>query len=410
VDVLDRIRRAAEGRREEMIDLQRALTAVPALGPENGGTGEWEKARVLVSRLAGLGLPAPESHPAPDPRVPEGTRPNLVVSIPGLQSDRSLWIMSHLDIVPPGDPSLWSSDPYTLVVSGDRIIGRGVEDNQQGLVSSLFAAVILAEEGLTPACGVKLLFVSDEETGSDRGIRYLLDATGMFRPSDSALVPDGGSADGAEVEIAEKSLLWLRLRTRGRQCHASVPHKGINAFAAGSHLVVRLGELSRSFPERDSLFDPPISTFTPTKKEANVPNVNTIPGEDVFYLDSRIIPVVDVDRVLSRIREIADGVEKDFGVTVDFQTVQRASSPPTPRDAPIVGALGRAIRSVYGVEARSVGIGGGTVGAFLRARGIPTVVWSRVEETAHMPNESCLVSNMIGDCAVMAALMVSGAA
>jgi succinyl-diaminopimelate desuccinylase len=53
----------------------------------------------------------------------------------------------------------------------------------------------------------------------------------------------------------------------------------------------------------------------------------------------------------------------------------------------------------------TVGIGGGTVGAFLRKKGIPTVVWSRVDESAHQPNEYCLVGNMIGDALVMASMM-----
>ncbi len=69
--------------------------------------------------------------------------------------------------------------------------------------------------------------------------------------------------------------------------------------------------------------------------------------------------------------------------------------------------LRNAIHRVYGVEAGTVGIGGGTVGAYLRAAGIPTVVWSRIEETAHQPNEYCLISNMMGDCLVMALAMVS---
>jgi succinyl-diaminopimelate desuccinylase len=408
VDALERIRKRVEAKRGDMIELQRTLTAVPALGPQNGGTGEWEKARALLSRLPALGFPTHEAYPSPDPSVPEGSRPNIVVTLPGRSSARTFWVMTHLDIVPPGEPSLWKSDPYTMVADGDRLIGRGVEDNQQGLVSSVFAAAALREEGLAPACTVKLLFVSDEETGSEHGIRFLLGATSLFGPADSALVPDGGSSDGAEIEIAEKSLLWLRFTTHGRQCHASVPHRGVNAFAAASHLVVRLGELSSVFGGEDTLFDPPVSTFTPTKKEANVPNVNTIPGEDVFYLDCRILPRVETDDVLAQIRRVVEGIQKEFGVTVDIQAVQRTSSPPTPRDAPVVGSLSRAIASIYGIEGRIVGIGGGTVGAFLRSRGIPTVVWARLEETAHMPNEYCLVSNMIGDCAVMAAVMWEG--
>ena len=406
MDVRKTLRERVEEKRDQIIEMQRDLTAVPALAPQNGGTGEWEKSQVLVRWLSKLGLGTCESIPAPDPRVPRGERPNLLLTLPGRASDGSFWIMSHLDIVPPGEMSLWESDPFKLVVKGDRLIGRGVEDNQQGLVSSVIAALCVKEAGLMPARPVKLLFVADEETGSDLGIQFLVKRPGLFHRQDEALVPDGGSEDGTRIEIAEKSILWLRFRVRGKQCHASTPQKGINAFEAGSHLVVRLGALAERFSSRDQLFDPPLSTFTPTKKEANVPNINTLPGEDVFHLDCRVLPREDLDVVLAEMRSISDGIQRDFAVGVDIQLVQRASSPPTPADAPIVSSLKRAIRDVYGVEGRTVGIGGGTVGAFLRKEGIPTVVWGKIEEAAHQPNEYCLLGNLMGDALVMARLML----
>ena len=406
MDERETLRTRVEEKRDQIIEMQRDLTAVPALAPQNGGTGEWEKSQVLAGWLSRLGLGTCESLPAPDPRVPKGERPNLLLTLPGRASDRSFWIMSHMDIVPPGEPSLWESDPYTLVVKGDRLIGRGVEDNQQGLVSSVIAALCVKEAGLVPSRTVKLLFVADEETGSDLGIQYLVKKPGLFRREDEALVPDGGSEDGTQIEIAEKSILWLRFRVRGKQCHASTPQKGINAFEAGSHLVVRLGALADRFASEDKLFDPPISTFTPTKKEANVPNINTLPGEDIFHLDCRVLPRENLEEVMAEIRSTCDGIQRDFAVGVDIQTVQRASSPPTPADAPIVSSLKRAIRVVYGVEGRTVGIGGGTVGAFLRKEGIPTVVWGKLGEAAHQPNEFCLLGNLMGDAVVMAHLML----
>ncbi len=407
MDARETLRKRVEEKRDQIIELQRDLTATPALGPQNGGTGEWEKAQVLSRWLSRLGLGAGESLPVPDTRVPRGERPNLLLTVPGRSTERALWVMSHLDIVPPGERSLWESDPYTLVVKGERLVGRGVEDNQQGMVSSIIAALCLKEAGLVPPRTVKLLFVADEETGSEFGIQALVRRPGLFSKQDEALVPDGGSEDGSRIEIAEKSILWLRFRVRGRQCHASTPQKGINAFQAASHLVVRLGALASLFAAEDALFDPPRSTFTPTKKEANVPNINTLPGDDVFYLDSRVLPREDLDGVIAEIRAVSDGVQRDFGVSVEVQPVQRASSPPTPANAPIVAALARAIRDVYGVEARTVGVGGGTVGAFLRQIGIPTVVWGRLEEAAHQPNEYCLLSNLMGDAAVMAHLMLA---
>jgi succinyl-diaminopimelate desuccinylase len=405
VDLFESLRSKAAENRDRMIELQRLLTSIPAIAPESGGEGEWEKAQALIAELPRLGFSEHRLFCSPDARVPKGKRPNIVVTLPGASADRTFWIMTHLDVVPPGEIGLWSSDPFRMEVEGGRLIGRGVTDNQQGLVSSIFAVAVLRGLGIVPRRTVKLLFAADEETGSAHGIRYLLRETDLFKPADSALVPDSGSEDGSEIEVAEKSMLWLKFRTKGRQCHASVPSRGINAFQAASHLVVALEALAAEFGGHDALFDPPTSTFIPTKKEANVPNINTIPGEDVFYLDCRILPGVDLDAVLRKIRVICEGIEGKLGVSIEVETVQRASSPPTPADAPLIGALSRAIEGIYGVKSKTIGIGGGTVGAFLRQRGIHTAVWSKIVETAHMPDEYCVISDMVGDCAVMAALI-----
>ncbi|HUI71884.1 MAG TPA: M20 family metallo-hydrolase [Spirochaetia bacterium] len=406
MDAIKGLRSAINSKRDEMIELQRALTAVPALGPQNGGEGEWKKAKLLITWLDRLGLGPHELASAPDPRVPEGERPNIIVTLPGQEKQGTFWIMTHMDIVPPGEARLWESDPYTMVINGDRLIGRGVEDNQQSLVASVFAAACVKALGLRPRRTVGLLFVSDEETGSVHGVQHVLKTTRLLGSDDLALVPDSGSPQGDEIEVAEKSIMWLKFTVTGKQCHASTPEKGINAFEAGSHLVVRLGGLRERFAATDRLFSPPTSTFVPTRKETNVPNVNTLPGEDIFYLDSRVLPREDLEQVMQEVGGICAGVERDFGVRVQVEVVQKSSSPPTSPDAPIVATVRNAIRQVYGVEASTIGIGGGTVGAYLRAAGIPTVVWSRIEETAHQPNEYCLVSNMLGDALVMALAMV----
>lgn len=397
-----------EKNRSEMITMQKELTEVPAMAPQSGGDGEWEKSQMLMKWLDKCGIADVERINAIDERVSSGRRPNIIATIPGLTNERTFWIMTHLDVVPPGDEKLWDTDPFKAVEQKGCLIGRGVEDNQQSMIASLFAVTSILKAGLMPNCTVKLLFVADEETGSEYGIKYLLDNYKLFREKDFILVPDSGNEEGNMIEIAEKSLLWLQFRTVGRQCHASMPDHGINAFVAASDLVLQLYKLNVEYGMNDPIFDPPVSTFSPTKKEANVPNVNTIPGDDIFYLDCRILPSIDLDTVLARIQDITHEVGKKYGAQIAFTVIQRASSPPTPANTPIVQLLKQALKRVYNVEGKEMGIGGGTVAAPLRKKGYDTVVWSKIDETAHAPNEYCIIDNMIGDCKVMADIMLNG--
>ena len=388
--------------REEMIHLQRELVARVAVGPDNEGPGEGEKADFLAGLLTGWGLRV-DNYPAPDPRVAGGERPNLVAWLPGQRADKA-WVLSHLDVVPPGDLSLWDSDPYILRVDGDRLIGRGTEDNHQGIVSSLMAVKALLDLGITPSRTVGLALVSDEETGSHKGLDFLLKSQPhLFSPQDLIIVPDAGSPDSTLVEVAEKSILWLRLTLLGQQCHASRPQLGKNTLRAAAHVIVALEALHQEFAGKNPLFDPPESTFEPTQKEANVGNINTIPGRDVFYLDCRVLPEFDLGQVKERVEVIGRETAERFGVTLKVEPVQELRSPPaTDPEAPVVKALVKAIRQVYGREAQPRGIGGGTVAAFFRQRNLPAAVWMTVTHSAHQPNEFCLLSNLLGDAQVLA--------
>ncbi len=403
----DRVCRRLDGYRERIVELQSELVRRPAIHPDSGGTGEADKAAWLRGWLADQGLTEIEEIRAPHDAVPAGYRPNLVVRVPGRDSSRTVWFMAHLDVVPAGDLAKWDGDPFAVRVEGDRIYGRGVEDNHQGLVASLMAVLALREEGVEPAHDVGLLLVADEETGSAHGIGHVVAQANPIRPQDIVVVPDGGEPDGSMIEVAEKSILWVRMHVKGQSTHGSTPDRGRNATRAAAHLIVALEGLRERFATTDPLFDPPGSTFAPTKREPNVENINTVPGEDVSYLDCRILPSVPLADVEAHIREQADIVAERFGVEVELSYPQREeAAPPTDADAPVVVALRDAVQDVYGVEARPMGIGGGTVAAFLRRAGIPAAVWSRMDETMHGPNEYCLLSNLVGDAKVFAHLML----
>ena len=395
-----------DGYREEVIWLQRELTSRPALGPKNGGQGEHEKVAFIKTLLERLRPDSLMEIRAPDPEAKGGYRPNLLARWESDERGGKVWVLSHSDIVPPGDLNLWDQDPYEIKVEGDKIYGRGVEDNQHGFVSSYLGLKAILEYGLRPLRSVGLVVVADEETGSRHGLEYLLENhPDIFSPEDLIIVPDGGNEDGTMIEIAEKSILWIRFEINGKQCHASTPQKGKNSLIGAAALIMELQALRKRFDTRDELFRPPVSTFEPTKIETNVPNINTIPGRDVFHMDCRILPQMAADDVLTACQEIASSVGNRLGLGVNVEVVFRQDAPPpTSKDSRVVIALSKAIEQVTGKKPQPMGIGGGTVAAFFRRRSLPAAVWLTSPDTAHQPNEYCLIPDILSDAKVLAYL------
>ena len=408
-ELSERLARRIRGYRDEMVTFQCHLTAIQALGPEGGGEGEWVRSRYLLERLREFGVSDVREFDAPDGRVPGGLRPNLVARVGGHRVHPAVWVMAHMDTVPPGELSLWETDPFEAVVKDGKVFGRGTEDNQQGLTAALFALRALVDEGLTPTTDAAVLLVADEENGNTFGIDYLLQArpTWLARTT-SWWCRTSGSLTAPMLEVAEKSILWGLFEVHGRQVHASVPADGINAHRAAANLAVRLDErLHARFAASDQLFDPSGSTFEPTKREANVPNVNTIPGEDRFYFDCRVLPGYPLADVKVEIESAAAEIEAEFGVTVEVSYPNQApAAPATSADAPVVLTLAEAVRQVRGVEPYPMGMGGGTVAAVFRRRGIPAVAWGTMQGLAHQPNECCDIDNMVADSLVFAHLFM----
>ena len=385
-----------------MVALEKLLTSIPAIAPEGGGDGEYKKCAALENWLRENGFTNIERYEAPDSRVSDGVRPSLVVTIPGQSDDYNIWVMAHIDVVPTGDLSLWESDPWTVVEKDGKLIGRGVEDNQQGLVSAAFAALYFIKNNIKPAHTVKLLFVADEENGSEYGIIYLMKNHKLFKKTDLILIPDGGDSKGETIEIAEKNILWLKVHVIGKQTHGSRPDSGANACLAACDLSLRLHNLEKTFNKTDDLFEPNYSTFQPTKRAKNVDSINIIPGEDTFYMDCRILPCYTLAEVLKEVDSLCSQVEKEHNVKIEYECPQKSESPATPVSAPVAQKLAAALKKVHGIEAKFIGIGGGTVGAELRREGIDAVVWSTLDDQAHQPNEYCIVENIIKDAETLA--------
>ncbi|MFG1501772.1 MAG: M20 family metallo-hydrolase [Cuniculiplasma divulgatum] len=378
--------------KEFIIELAKRIIPVKSISPASGGQGESQRADLLVSILKELGY---EDSVRYDVEDKMGFKRSSVIEKVG-NFDRTLWLVSHIDTVPDGDPNLWTRPPFQATVEGNRIYGRGTSDDGQAVFLSLLLLKKLDKSKLKMNLG--LAFVADEEVGSVYGIQYLLDKN-IFKKDDLIIVPDAGSMDGMELEIAEKSIVWIKFTVNGRQYHASMPSNAISAARDGMEFMLSVDKMLHSkYTDKDDTFNFPYSTFEPTKHEKNVDNINTIPGKEVFYMDCRILPNYDVDSVVDDIsREISE-FERTHKSKIKMEFVQREQAPvPTSRDSEVVTRLVKALSS-RGGEPKVVGIGGGTCAAFFRRLGYDAVVWcTTVPDVAHQVDEYVIIDQILQD-------------
>ncbi|GHU36896.1 diaminopimelate aminotransferase [Betaproteobacteria bacterium] len=412
---LERVLGDLDEQRASVIAIQRELVARPAISPYDGGEGEQAKALWIEGWLREKRLPQAERIDVPDDRVPARLRPNLIVRYPGASSGsenagRTLWIVSHLDVSPPGPLENWTASPWVLRVDGDMIYGRGVGDKHQAIVSALLLMESLARNEARPPLSLGLVLTSGEKTDlpPKYGISEVLRSRrDIFRPGDLIVVNAYGNAQGTLIDVAEKDILWLRITVNGRQTYSFAPNLGKNALEAGAALIMDLRGLSKRFPAENALFAPPVSTFAVTRPESEEMSVNQIPGTFIFHLDCRLLPGYTTDAVEADVRQLADAAEKRDGVSIRIERIHErgGASVPTSPDAPVVRALARAVYAQFRREAKPVGMGGVSQAFSLRAAGLPVAVWTIMGDSWAMADERIPISAQIDAAKIFARIL-----
>jgi succinyl-diaminopimelate desuccinylase len=111
--------------------------------------------------------------------------------------------------------------------------------------------------------------------------------------------------------------------------------------------------------------------------------------------------------VIAVVQKIIKKIADEMKLEIKLDVIKRHDAAPvTSAKAPVVKAMEQAIREIIGLEPKIMGMGGGTVAAFFRKKGLPAVVWSTMNDTAHQSNEYCSIRDIMMDAKVFAALFL----
>ena len=196
------------------------LVAVPSVSGE-----EEAVARLVEATALAWGLPVVRD------------RAGVSVRLPGRTPGRTLALVSHLDVVPPG--SGWTRDPFTPVIEGQQLFGRGSGDAKASVAAMLTAAHDVAERGGPVRGDLLLLFGLGEETRHTS----MPDLVARAGPIDAAVV---GEPTDLDLAIAQRGLMMVDLVAHGDQRHAGrVADDGAftNALTVLARDLVRLDSL-----------------------------------------------------------------------------------------------------------------------------------------------------------------------
>ena len=365
-------------------------------------------------------------------------RPVLYARLRGDGMRRPLILLSHIDVVPAAAHG-WTRPPFAGDIYGGELYGRGTVDAKSLGVEELFTLIALKQSGRPLHRDVILLATPDEENGGRWGAGWLaghrldLFAGAEYLINEGGGVEQFGDHDLVSVEVTQKAPLWVRITALGEARHAATPPEedavGRLLDALGRirqmPLPPRLtpqaeamlqmlapemldGRLRRDFARPAAVLDEAAfwralrenpgygwynallrSTIAITRLQGSR-HLNTIPAEASAELDCRLLPGVDAQTMLGRLRAAAgDPAQIHIDVLLSGGGAP-ASSTASELYRAIAAASRRAWPGALLLPSLSPGF---TDSRFFRRMGIECYGWDPVELTedeagrAHSSNE-----------------------
>lgn len=359
----------------QVIQLLRDMIAIPSVNPMRAESGEPVE-RELVEYVEGTLRRARID--CERQTVAEG-RENIiaVVQASGDRDARDgLMLNSHMDTVPVANMSI---EPFDPVVGDGRVYGRGACD-AKGSIAAMIAALVAHANSPERAVPIVFAAMVDEEF-SFGGSWKLIERDW---PVSACVV---GEPTKLASIIAHKGVARWRMSVTGTSAHGAMPHLGHSAIYDGARIALALEAYGVELAERPP--HPLLGRSTINVGRVTGGNaVNVVPDSCEFEIERRLLPSEDGRQA---VRECEEWVREYAGGGIRLIVNEPYLVDPaleTPREAPVVRALGDAHLSEFESVSAIEGAHYGTDGSKLAYAGIETVVCGRGDITqAHTSDE-----------------------
>ena len=386
----------------DVIIFLQQLIAYPSV---TGSEGEIQK--FIAEKMADLGLAvdvfepdweALKKHPAyvPVSRGYEG-RPNVVATLKGNGSGRSLLLNGHVDVIPAGAKEAWEHGPWSGDLADGRIYGRGTSDMKAGVAAMTIAVEAVVRSGVKLAGDVILEYVVDEELSGNG----TLDCVMRGYKADAGICCETSSM---KVQPASIGRIWFEITVRGKAAGIQRQWEGVNGIekaypvlrAVAEFEKLRMSTLSHPlYPNIKNAIPCMVGAFEAGSYNSAFPDtallkgsLATVPGEDSDAVKAEFTSFV-------RESVASDSWLAEHPPEIVF-TGYFAVPSEIPVDSPIVQTIARKFRELTGQEPEICGREGAADIRFLNMPGqTPTVIFGPGKtEQMHANNEWVLVDDV----------------
>lgn len=302
----------------------------------------------------------------------------------------------HTDVVPPGDRSLWTHEPFGAEIAGDLLYGRGAVDMKSGI------AAFIAALSEAPRTGrISLAITNDEEADGVNGTARILEwAAAQGHRFDFAIVgePSATARVGDSIKIGRRGSYNGKITVTGVQGHVAYPRQALNPLPVAAAIVTAL---SGKLDDGSEHFPPSNLEFTSIDVGNTVTNV--IPAMATLRFNVRYNDKWTPESLDAAIRNVIDGIDT-AGTQIGLEV-------PRVHSRSFLSPLSGAVETLSAVIAERTGsrpeysTAGGTSDARFVAQYCPVVECGLPGPTMHKADEQVKLTDLHDLTALYAAFL-----
>ena len=352
------------------VSLTADLIRCPSVTPEEGGAIE------LLERLL-------EMNGFSCTRITRGQVSNLFAKWGSGKNGRVFGFNGHTDVVPVGDLSSWSVDPFGAEVKEGFLYGRGATDMKSGVAAFVAAAIDFVNNN-PPDGSVIITITGDEEGDAEDGTAAILDWMKQNGEKiDHCLVgePTSPSKMGEMMKIGRRGSMTAKVIATGVQGHSAYPDRAKNPILAMVKLLDILA--SHQLDTGTEHFDP--STLAITSVDTGNKASNVIPASTTATINIRFNDSHSGSSLISWLEEEIEKVSAEYGIQfkTDFKiTGESFITPP----GELSELISEAVKKELGVQPKLSTTGGTSDARFIKNI-CPVTEFGLVGKTMHAIDE-----------------------
>ena len=334
---------------------------------------------LLASRLAPLGFAC------------ETLQFNDVTNLWARRGDTSpvLCFAGHTDVVPPGDETQWSSDPFEPTFKDGLLYGRGSADMKSGLAAMIVAIEEFLDAHPDHEGSIALLITSDEEGRARDGTLKVIDAlTARDEHIDWCVLGEPSSQNvlGDIVRVGRRGSLSGMLTVNGIQGHVAYPQLADNPIRRFAPVLAELHEIV--WDDGNEYFPP--TSFQVVDVRAGIGAPNVTPGELSARFNFRYSTEWTHESLQEKVRTVFDAHDIDYKLDWHLSGKPFLTGP-----GKLINAVHQAVTELTG-NPPELSTGGGTSdGRFISPAGVDVVELGPVNASIHKIDEHVKVEDVV---------------